>query len=90
MFDREPFDGTIGVDSLDRCKRRRIDHVTKKVRIDAKPIEDDGNPRPEFVFENDLNADGKPHELFEPFLPRSLTGMWTLCTNHKALLESAG
>ena len=90
VFDRAPFVGTIGVDKLDRYKRRRIDPVTKKIIRDEKPIGDHGAPRPEFIFENELNSDSLPHEWFEPFLPRSLTGMWTSYTNHKALLTNVG
>ena len=90
VFDRAPFVGTIGVDKVDRYKRRRIDPITKEIIREQKPIGDHGAPRPEFIFENKLDSDSLPHEWFEPFVPRSLTGMWTSYTNHKALLANAG
>ena len=90
VFDRALFVGTIGIDKLGRYKRRWIDPINKKIIIDEKPIGDHGAPRPEFIFENELDSDSLPHEWFEPFLPRSLSGMWTSYTNHKVLLANAG
>ena len=49
-----------------------------------------GGPIPEFLCENNLKHTSLPHEWFEPFLPRTLTSLWTSYTNTKALLENAG
>ena len=49
-----------------------------------------GGPNAEFLSDNDLDHTSLPHEWFEPFLPRSLTSLWTGYTNTKALIENAG
>ena len=88
-FDRQPFIAHRNVDIVDRFKRRKLDPQTKKV-MQEKEAFVTGGPTAEFLSDNNLDHTSLPHEWFEPFVPRSLTSLWTKYTNTKALMDNAG
>ena len=87
--DRQPFIAYRNVDILDRFKRRKLHPQTKKLMQEKKTFVT-GGPTAEFLSDNNLDHTSLPREWFEPFVPRSLTSLWTGYTNTKTLMENAG
>ena len=49
-----------------------------------------GGTIPEFLRKKSIDHSSLPYGWFEPFLPRTITSLWTSYTNTKALLDNYG
>jgi hypothetical protein len=101
-FDREPFLGSIKVPILHRNGKHKRDGDGKTIHKD-KVLHEGGAPRPEFIKTHKLNAESKPQDWFNAFLPvhnwrhqasksaiKCWSHQWCQYTNMKAILMGAG